>query len=136
MAVVSKRFIEGLRAHNLTIAEVNAQGFRYCGGDDDAHLRYFRLLYGWDVATPEHRAHCVCGHDIHYNCYITNGARTLVLGNCCIKRFVDKGHRTCGTCNARHRNRKVNKCNTCRAVCEDCGGVNGSIRFTKCRYCR
>ena len=57
---------------------------------------------------------CICEHKIIGNCYITNGERLLVLGNCCIKKFVPDSGRTCDKCGNKHKNRKINRCNTCR----------------------
>jgi hypothetical protein len=40
----------------------------------------------------------------------------VVLGNCCIKRFIPKdlASKTCSVCKKPHRNRRVDKCNGCR----------------------
>ena len=70
---------------------------------------------------PEHQERCVCGHKIKENCYITKDDSLLVLGNCCIKKFLPNSGRTCENCDKPHRNRKVNRCNSCRiGVCDDC----------------
>lgn len=42
----------------------------------------------------------------------------LVIGSCCIKRFVPKKTRTCEICEKPHRNRKVNRCNDCKDIVE------------------
>jgi len=57
---------------------------------------------------------------IKRNAYIMNRDKTrmLVIGSCCIKRFVPKKTRTCEICEKPHRNRKVNRCNDCKDIVE------------------
>ena len=116
---LKKRFILGLEQYNLTFEEVR-DNWKYCGGDSNNHYSYFKLLYP-GKKIPNHEDYCVCGHDILYNCYITDGKEMLVLGSCCIKRFMKHNNRTCEVCNKPHKNRNVNRCNVCRiGYCEKC----------------
>lgn len=117
------RFIRGLKKYNLTQKEIIEYKFKYAGGDSGCHHNYFIMC---DITAPEKMEECVCGHSIIKNCYIHSEERdqTLVLGTCCIKRFIPKGKqgRTCSECGDPHRNRKVNKCNGCRqGSCDRCG---------------
>ena len=41
------------------------------------------------------------------------GDEIIVLGNCCIKKFIPSSGRTCEECDEPHRNRKHNICNSC-----------------------
>jgi hypothetical protein len=115
---LTEKFMKGLQEYNLTLDEMN--NWKYCGGNKDEHYRYFKLCCK-DDDFPEPTDHCVCGHHIEENCYITDGNEILVLGNCCIKKFIKNKTRTCSTCGEPHKNRKVNKCNHCRiGLCDIC----------------
>ena len=107
------RFVIGLSARGLTFDEVK-QNWRYAGGDTGSHHNYWLLLYGRDKEKPAYEDECVCKHKIKKNCYITDSKEFLVVGNCCIKRFMIHNGRTCEKCNAPHRNRSSNVCNGCR----------------------
>ena len=114
-----KKFIKGLAEYNLTEEEVK-KNWKYCGGDRGRHYNYFKLSCPNDDE-PEHTNECVCKHYIEENCYITNGEEILVLGNCCIKKFLPKSGRTCELCDEPHKNRIVNRCNDCRfGICDKC----------------
>ena len=118
MDETSARFINGLRQYDLTPKQIRDGGWKYCGGDKEGrHLNYFNMVCP-DDEIPEKAPHCVCGHKIKENCYITNGDEILILGNECIKRFLgnEKGGRTCELCGASHRNRKRNRCNYCKKL--------------------
>ena len=54
------------------------------------------------------------GQYIKRNCYIEKDNDVIVIGNCCIKRFMKKSGRTCSVCEAPHRNIKTNYCNRCK----------------------
>lgn len=116
------RFTCGLRHFNVSRAEIERGDWVYSGGSDGRHFRYWKLrTKGEDPPPPTN--HCVCGHFIKENCYIENASdpsdiKLLILGNCCIKRFLPKqvSGRTCGSCRAPHRNRKDNFCNECRTL--------------------
>ena len=87
--------------------------FRYAGGRENRHLRYFNILNSkHKLKPPEIENHCKCGHAIRENCFVIHDStkRLHVLGNCCIKKWISKSHRTCEICDARHRNRFQNRC--------------------------
>ena len=68
-----------------------------------------------DKNYPRHINKCVCNHDIEKNYYITNGSVMLILGSCCIKKFMPNGMRkSCEHCENLHKNIKDNLCNDCR----------------------
>jgi hypothetical protein len=118
---LTNKFIKGLENYGLTYEEIKNSEWKYCGGRTGRHFKYFELCCK-DDDLPEHVNECVCGHHIRENCYITDGEQILILGNCCIKKFIPKSSRTCEDCGNPHKNRKVNKCNNCRiGTCERCG---------------
>ena len=120
---ISKQFIRGLENHNLSLEQINKEGWGYCGGDRSGRNNHFNLHYKhkYNLKEPPYTSKCICGHDIEENCYITNKKNILVLGNCCIKRFIDNSGKTCDKCGEQHKNFKVNRCNNCRyKYCNDC----------------
>ena len=128
-----RKFIEGLAEHGLTYEEVK-QNWKYAGGDSRHHLNYYHLCYA-HLEPPAWTDRCVCDHIIKENCYITNGTDFLVIGNCCIKKFIDKQTRTCDTCGQAHKNRIVNRCNLCRqGLCDTCG-CECSTKYKNCFSC-
>ncbi len=127
-------FIKGLKEYNLTNEEIIAEGWKYCGGNEGRHLNYFRIACPGEVL-PDQADECVCGHNIVENCYITDGDRILILGNCCIKRFIPDSGRTCERCGEPHRNRKDNLCSDCRPRCAGCDEVREGLRRGICRDC-
>ncbi len=142
---LTERFIKGLKSRNLTLEMIVRDGWKYCGGDRGRHRRYFSLCFPSRDA-PSHKKRCVCWNKIDINCYITpskpnettNAQRILVLGSCCIKKFLpkEKGSRTCEKCGEPHRNRIVNRCHACRVGI--CDGCNRDIpeKRKKCHRCR
>lgn len=136
---VSDRFINGLKKYNLTIEEIQSGLWSYAGGDSGGHYNYWKLIHRATSVKkiPTHQEKCICGHKIVEQCYITNGERFIVLGNCCIKRFIPKelSGRTCSTCHKPHKNRIVNRCNVCRVgVCDICG-VLIHRKYKRCYTC-
>lgn len=138
---------KGLLEHDyeLTVEELRTY-FRYAGGswnrhaDEDnqrlefkdyakRHYNYFTSLYP-PSSLPGHKSYCICSAKIKQNCYLADKRNPYVLvvvGNCCIKRFVSENNagRTCGRCEAPHVNRKYNLCNNCKPKagwnkCEKC----------------
>ena len=107
------RFVIGLREFGLTFEEVK-QNWKYAGGNKGRHYNYWILLYGEDKKMPPHEDECICKHKIKENCYITDSKEFLVVGNCCIKRFMIHNGRTCEECNQPHKTRSSNVCNGCR----------------------
>jgi hypothetical protein len=110
---LDKRVIEELEKRGLTPEDLK-KNYKYCGGNQGRHLKYFKLSFQNQKSLPEYDNKCICGHFIQENCYITDGENILIWGNCCINRFIEKSGRTCSNCNQSHRNRKNNLCNKCR----------------------
>lgn len=131
---LTAKFIKGLENYGLTYEEIENSGWKYCGGNRGCHFNYFKLSCP-DDDLPEPTNECICGHNIEENCYITDGEKILVLGNCCIKKFIKKSSRTCEQCGKPHKNRKVNKCNKCRTgICERCG-IECDYKYKNCYSC-
>tara|TARA_R110000824_G_scaffold334915_3_gene521483 strand:- start:623 stop:1105 length:483 start_codon:yes stop_codon:yes gene_type:complete len=130
------RFLAGLmNKYNVSEKEFR-ETYTYAGGAEKSHLNYYRLRFGVRPF-PKTTSHCICGHSIRDNCYMTNGnGRFIVLGNCCIKRHCgDAGYRTCCVCKSRHKNSKNNYCNDCRTthICK-CGKTKKK-NFLYCYNC-
>ena len=131
---LTEKFIKGLKNYNLTYNEIKNNNWKYCGGRRGRHLNYFNLCCKNDDL-PEKINECVCGHYIEENCYITDGEQILVLGNCCIKKFIPKSSRTCEKCGEPHKNRVVNRCNNCRVgICDECDNKCDES-YKKCYNC-
>ena len=117
---LSNRIINGLKQYDLSLKEIEKSSWTYCGGDREQHLRYWnvcqstrKLLNRKEWPQPPHESHCVCGHAIQENCYITNGKYFLIVGNSCIKKFTTAG-RQCELCKESHKSKKDNLCKKCR----------------------
>lgn len=131
---LTAKFIKGLQNYSLTYDETKNGNWKYCGGESGRHLNYFKISCPNDKL-PEHVDECVCEHHISENCYITDGELLLILGNCCIKKFVPKSTRTCEMCDQPHKNRIVNRCNDCRiGICDECD-EKCSEKYKKCYKC-
>jgi len=149
---LSKKFWEGLEEkHNLTYEDIIEQGWAYAGGTIfGRHLNYLKTILKENInlQQPPHLEKCVCDHDICYNCYIVDKAKTrmIVIGSCCINSFMPEGKkgRTCGVCGESHRNRKDNMCKECRnkivpkkvKTCEICGKSHRNRKVNKCNDCK
>jgi hypothetical protein len=130
---LTDKFMNGLKRHGLTYDQIK-DNWKYCGGDTGRHLNYFKLCCK-DEPLPEHEKECVCGHAIVENCYITFEDDLLILGNCCIKKFIPKSSRTCRDCGKSHKNSVVDRCNNCRAgICDDCE-KKCDKKYKKCYKC-
>jgi len=114
---ISRRFREGLAEYNLSPEEITNGSWKYAGGTNERHRKYFQTAYK-EYDLPDVTDKCICGHPIKENCFIYNKETEtfLIMGNCCIKRFLPTEHsgRTCSICEKPHRNRKDNLCNSCR----------------------
>jgi hypothetical protein len=131
---LTNKFIEGLKKYEMSYEDIIESKWEYCGGNRGSHLNYFKLRYP-KGNIPDSVDECVCGHKISENCYITDGNEILVMGNCCIKKFIKKSGRTCEKCGNPHKNRVVNKCNDCRSgFCDDCGKECNEY-YKKCYKC-
>jgi hypothetical protein len=159
---LSKQFSDGLKSYNIT-AEQAYKDFKYVGGDSDIdrnyyeqfltgnsktpyreypnnphHIKYW-VLCNPNTLLPDKIYFCICGHKIKENCYIENkhDGEILILGNCCINRFIKDKGRTCESCGSSHKNRNVNKCNKCRfGTCSKCGDkIDSERKYTMCWTC-
>ena len=135
---LTEKFLEGLKQYGLTRDDM--KNWKYCGGDGKHHLSYFKLCFpGRDI--PNTSEVCVCKQKIIHNCYITNNVDILILGSCCIKKFIEKCRRSCEKCGAFHKNRAVNLCNGCRddiivpTKCDNCE-VMHRRKDNLCKECR
>lgn len=131
---LTEKFIKGLKDYQLSMEQMD--NWSYCGGNTGRHKNYFKLACP-DDDIPELVDKCVCGHRIVENCYITDGENILILGNCCIKKFIKNCGRTCEECKKPHKNRKDNRCNDCRDKnprCLDCKKKIDGF-YTKCYSC-
>ncbi len=93
------------------------QEWKYVGGNSGRHARWYQNLYP-DCSCPPSKNVCICSHPIVENCYIQNSHTDLILivGNCCIKRFLplENQGRSCPKCQEPHRNRNDPWCDNCR----------------------
>jgi len=133
-----------LAVNGLTVESLDE--YKYAGGCARSHLRYYELTRP-NEPQPERVDHCeICAHFIVENCYLEHKERgeiELVVGNCCIKRFVHDSGRTCSTCGATHRNQTVNLCKPCIEVnviaastCDTCGARHRNRVVNRCKGCR
>jgi len=126
-----KKLCDALFIKGLNYDDVK-RTYKYSGGSngDKRHENYFFKCMP-AASVPELVEECLCGHAIKENCYITKDFdinTILILGNCCIKKFIDKSSRTCEICNRPHRNRSHNFCNDCK---------KDYIKCKKCKiYCK
>lgn len=130
-----QKFIDGLKKYDVTLQEIT-DTYKYAGGDYDHHDGYFKLRFR-EEQRPPHASSCVCGHGIINNAYISDGSRFIVIGSCCIRKFIpkDSRRRTCDTCGTPHRNRVVNRCKKCRVgLCDVCGRICKPC-YSKCYMC-
>jgi hypothetical protein len=126
---LNKRFEEGMKLLGYTIEEIKK--WVYCGGDahttendntrGQSHLNYWLTQKHYDIrkGKPIHMKECVCKVPIIQQCFISSpdGEEILVVGNCCINQYTDKGvSRTCSRCGDKHKNRKDDFCNECRKI--------------------
>ena len=106
-------FFNGLyNLHGVTKDELREK-WTFAGGDPESdYYAYFKLLCKSRIkkglpeyTMPKHETNCVCGRDIWINCFITNYERFIVVGSCCIGKFMENGRkRTCEICKKPHRN--------------------------------
>jgi hypothetical protein len=115
---MSERANRHLRAFLEALAregDPDPNNYAYAGGSKGSHLNYFENL---KVAAPPASDTCLCEHAIVEQCYIRHivTQRMLVVGNCCIKRYIKAWYRTCARCRGRHRSVKDNFCKECREI--------------------
>ena len=110
-------FIDGLIK---ATGDKDLDNYKYFGGNKNQHLNYLHMLIkehkNRNVEIPSAKPMCLCKTRINEQCYIQHIPTQLILnvGNCCIKKFLDKSGRTCSNCEEPHQNRKNNYCNDCR----------------------
>jgi hypothetical protein len=106
-----RAFLEALAREG----DPDPNNYAYAGGSKGRHLKYFLNL---KVDAPRARDACLCEHFIVEQCYIRHNVtqRMLVVGNCCIKRYIKACYRTCERCRGRHRSVKDNFCKPCRDI--------------------
>jgi hypothetical protein len=128
------KYLYGLYQHGITF-KVHREEMIYFGGDIGKHDEYFIEMceiLGLDnkLARPDEKDQCICGVGIEENCYIVfeddpSGRKKtqLIIGNCCIKRYikVEKRSKLCFNCDTRHTNYKSSFCDSCRKICSRCG---------------
>lgn len=134
-SILYKRFLTGLKdIYDLTFEDI--KNWEYAGSDSPNN-KYYRLRFPKSTKLPEHEDNCVCGHPIIKNCYITDDRRVLVVGSCCVEKFMPNGlKRLCSQCDKPHRNRKINKCNDCRkGYCDDCN-TTIDYKYKICYWCK
>ena len=99
------------------------------------------------VTFPDKVLKCMCDHPIVENCYISKDFdinTLLIIGNCCIKKFIKASSRTCENCNAPHKNRSLNYCNNCKDYikrgftkkCVSCHSLNKRLTSNNCGFLR
>jgi len=139
-----KKFLNGLKhKYNLTHKDLIEQDYKYAGGTPDEnnprHYNYWNKikLQKPYLKMPDIITECVCDHKIKNNCFIINkNDDIIVLGNCCIKKFIPKSGRTCGKCGESHKNRKFNLCNDCKIdACNNCGEDKEQDYYKFCNKC-
>jgi hypothetical protein len=88
----------------------------YAGGRTGSHRSYVKTQKIAEDSLPPPTDRCVCKHTIRENCFLKHKptGQLIVVGNCCIKRYVPSCGRTCEKCGNPHKNRKDNLCKRCR----------------------
>ena len=131
---LSAQFSKGVGELNMTVDEIKT--WTYCGGNQNSHYNYFKLRFP-NEELPDYQSNCLCNHKIIENCYITKNDEIIILGNCCIKRFIPKSGRTCIECLNPHKNRKHNICNDCLVDrCFECLAPCSGYKFCSKHYQR
>jgi hypothetical protein len=139
-----ERFKQGLLDwYKITFEEL-IEKYKYCGGDGgnnvnkSRHYNYWVTQFGYEHF-PRKEHNCVCGQPIVENCFVTDGANFIHMGNCCIKKFMpeNKSRRTCEICEEPHKNRKYNLCNECKITHKRCQTCKEYFEFDnkKHEYC-
>ena len=112
----------------------------YAGGNYESLENYFLVLHNSiGFQRPKHKHKCICGNPIEKQAYIRKNLEGLVIGSCCIKKFIPTGmSRTCEKCKRIHQNRKDNLCNSCRNCvkkCIQCKEILTNDKFKMCFTC-
>ena len=134
-----RNFCDNLEALGLTYAEVK-RDYKYSGGSKGRHRNYFDMCFPM-YSLPNKKRNCLCDHPIEENCYLSKDFdydTLLIVGNCCITKFIDHSSRTCLNCSAPHKNRLLNYCNDCKEYvkrgytekCLSCNSLSKSLSKT------
>lgn len=144
-----KKFINGLEEMGLTYEEVKT--YICVGGvhlkERGMTLSYEKKSYRYkrfsdyfpNDILPEYKDICVCGHEIHENCFIIkpeskNVNEIIIVGNCCVKRFIDNGlSQICEICKSKHKARDSKRCVKHKHDCQLCKEPNA--KYGKCLKC-
>lgn len=131
-----KKFVTGLKdIYDLPFNDIKHWEY---AGNNGSGIKYYHLKFPNSKKLPEYTDTCICGHFIINNSYITDGKRILVLGSCCVKRFIPNGtKRLCSECHLPHKNTSINKCNACRVgYCDRCNTtIDPDYKMCyKCKY--
>lgn len=124
-------------SRKLTLALQGADDWEFAGGDTrPAHRERWKLLFD-GRKKPATEISCVCGHSIVENCYLYSRSlnEVVVLGNCCIRRFLPRAEdrlKKCVVCACRHRNRHK-LCNICREKCCRRSKLDSNLQCPRCR---
>jgi len=133
-----KNLCKNLEAMGLSYEEVS-KNYKYSGGTKGSHSNYFDLCFV-NISQPQRVSRCLCEHEIKENCYISKDndfSTIIILGNCCIKKFIKSSSRTCEICSVPHKNRSNNYCNDCKLIFNKCKDCKKQIKpkFKKCFTC-
>ena len=141
---VCRRFIEGLKDHNLTHEDI--QSWKYIGGSG-RHDSYFHLKFQDEedrFTPPDKQSQCICKTAISEQCWIVDekcliskkNDKVLVIGNCCNRHVLPDCGRNCGKYGAPHKNRVIDRCNDCKYTCEKCSRKKECLASLFCNDCR
>jgi hypothetical protein len=128
-----KRFEKGLKQYNLTVEEFQSN-YKVLRCDKDKEYEEI----------PPDKKYCICGVKIKINKHVRNieeydlTKRILVVGRCCIKKFVPEENRKklCGNCKRAHKNKTFNLCKECEYNhCYVCYKLNSNNEKTKHLMC-
>lgn len=126
-----------LKALDIDVTLQQFMESRFAGGNYKPKLEYwerFSRVHG--LKMPPHHSQCICGMGIEKQCYIlTPNHKTLVVGSCCINRFLLHGtKRTCMVCTQPTRTRH-SVCQTCQEQpCPKCHTLFTTLH-TMCVLC-
>lgn len=130
-----KNFCRNLEVLGLTYEEVH-RDYKYSGGRG-GKSDYFKMCFP-NHERPEPVDKCLCEHPIQQNCFISKDFdinTILIVGNCCIKRFIKQSSKTCEVCQKSHRNSKTNYCNDCKETYKKCINCKVANITGRSNYC-
>ncbi len=136
------RFRNGMRNLGITPEEqADKSNFQYYGGDYLSYDADFVCIQNQStvpIPRPKKTFRCVCGQKIEKNAYVKYRDMIIVLGSCCINRYMpDVSCRRCVECGERNRRRVINRCTTCsETMCDRCNGPKTNARMRLCDSCR